>query len=59
MNKTLGMLLKGISLAMGIALIIVSILGTVSSNTGFAIVGVGIFAIALESFLKYTYGLHK
>ena len=59
MNKNFGLLLKGLALAMGLALIVMAILGSASSRTGGLLAGIGIFAIALESFLKYAYGVHK
>lgn len=59
MNKIYGLLLKGVALAMGFALIITEMYGAIYSRVGFTMAGIGIFAIALESFLKYTYGLHK
>ena len=59
MSRTYGMILRILALAIGIALIIIPISGSISNKTGFILAGIGIFAIAFESFLKYTYGLHK
>jgi hypothetical protein len=52
-------MLYGIALAMAITLIVLSMLGAITIKNGFLMSGIGIFAIALEYFLKYTYGLHK
>jgi hypothetical protein len=59
MRKKFGIVLKAIALAMGIVLIVIPTIGTISYRTGFILAGIGIFSIAFESFLKYTYGLHK
>jgi hypothetical protein len=59
MNKTYGLVLKVTALVIGVLLMILSIIGNTSDAVLFALSGVGIFAIALESLLKYTYGLHK
>jgi hypothetical protein len=52
MNKTIGLVLRAIALAMSIAVIVLGIIGSLSSDTGLTLIGIGLFALALESFLK-------
>ena len=57
--KMFGILLKLVALVLGCVLVVLAIGGPLSNELGFALAGSGIVAIALESLIKYTYGLHK
>ena len=59
MRKIFGMFLKVLALVLGILLIVLPRIGSISNQTGFILAGIGIFAVAFESIFKYTYGLHK
>ncbi len=45
---------KGIALAMGVAAIVLNILGTVQSPTDFTILAIGLTALALAMLVKKT-----
>ncbi len=48
MNKKLiSTILYGIAVAMGIAAIVLNILGTLTTATGFTLVGIGLAAVAI------------
>lgn len=55
MNQRIGattaMILKAIALAMAVAVVVLNILGEVSVDTSIALLGVGLLAIALASFI--------
>ena len=44
--------LKGIALAMGVAVIVLNILGSLSPNTAASLLGIGLTALALNSLQK-------
>jgi len=48
----MAMILKAIVLAMAVAVIVLSILGTAPVETHITLLGIGLFAIALASFLE-------
>ena len=45
-------ILKAIVLAMGVAVVVLSILGIATVETHITLLGIGLFAIALASFLE-------
>ncbi len=51
MNKNLGLILKVVAFAMGIALVVMALTGSIASNTGFAMAGIGLLALALDSLM--------
>ncbi len=52
MNKVTDTAFKGIAVAMGIAVIVLSILGTLSAATGNMLLGIGLAALAINSLKK-------
>jgi hypothetical protein len=52
MNKNFLLVLKAVALAMGIAVIVLSILHTGSMETLVSLLGFGLFALALAAFYK-------
>ena len=48
MNKTFSLILRGLALAMGVALIVLAILGNLDVKNGFILTGVGLFALAVD-----------
>jgi len=52
MNKNFLLVLKAIALAMGVAVIVLSILHVGSLETDISLLGFGLFALALTSFYK-------
>ncbi len=43
----LSLVLKGVALAMGVAVVVLSILGTTSANNAVSLLGIGLFCLAL------------
>jgi hypothetical protein len=53
MNKNLvPNILKGIAFAMGVAVVVMNMLGTLSSMTAFNLLGLGLVALAIAAFQK-------
>jgi len=53
MNKNIvSTSLKGIAVAMGVAVIVLNILGTVNANTAITLLSIGLTALAIESLQK-------
>jgi len=52
MNKNVILVLKAVALAMGVAVIVLSILHTATLETTVSLLGFGLFAVALASFYK-------
>jgi hypothetical protein len=52
MNKTLSIILKGIAVAMGIAVVVLNILGNLATNTGFSLLGIGLAVLAIAALQK-------
>ena len=53
MNKNLfETICKAVALGMGVAVIVLNILGTLSVNTGFLLLGIGLTALALSGLEK-------
>jgi hypothetical protein len=53
MNKNIvSTSLKGIAVAMGVAVIVLNILGTVTVNTAITLLSIGLTALAIESLQK-------
>lgn len=50
MKKITTIALKGIALAMGVAIIVLSTLKTLDLNSGVSMLGIGLAALALASF---------
>lgn len=50
MKKITTIALKGIALAMGVAIIVLSTLKTLDLNSGVSMLGIGLVALALASF---------
>ena len=46
------LILNGVSLAMGVAVVVLSILGELKNDAGFAMLGIGLFALALSALQK-------
>ena len=46
------LILKGVALAMGVAAVVLSILGTGSANTLITLLGIGLFCLALWALQK-------
>lgn len=53
MNKNIiSIALKGVALAMGVAVIVINILGSLTANTAINLLGIGLVALALEALQK-------
>jgi hypothetical protein len=52
MNKNFVLVLKAVALAMGVAVIVLSILNAATLETTVSLLGFGLFALALASFYK-------
>ncbi len=54
MNKKelVKLILTGVSLAMGVAVVVLSILGELKSESGITMLGIGLFCLALSSLQK-------
>ncbi len=53
MNKNIvSTALKGIALALGVAVIVLNILGTLTTDTALTLLGIGLTALAIESLQK-------
>jgi hypothetical protein len=48
-QPTLSLVLKAISLAMAVATVVLQILGTTGVETGILLLGLGLFALALDA----------
>jgi hypothetical protein len=51
-QQVFSLILKGIALAMGIAVVVLSILGTASANTLITLLGIGLFCLGLWALQK-------
>ena len=51
-NYLMDLILKAIPLAMGIAVVVTSVLGELSTQSGFTMLGIGLFCIGLYSLKK-------
>ncbi len=53
MNKNLvPIILKGIAVAMGVAVVVMNMLGSLSNGTAFNLLGLGLLALAIAAFQK-------
>jgi len=52
MNKVMNIVFKGIAVAMGIAVVVMSILGTLDASNGIMLLGVGLTALAIDALQK-------
>ena len=53
MNKNIvSIALKGIAVAMGVAVIVLNILGTLNANTAVTLLGIGLAALAIAALQK-------
>lgn len=53
MNKNLlDTVFKGVAVAMGVAVIVLNLLGTLTADTGFTLLGLGLTALALAGLQK-------
>ncbi len=52
MNKIIDITFKGIAVAMGIAVIVMSALGTLTAATGNTLLGIGLAALAISALKK-------
>ena len=43
------LVLRAVSLAMGVAVVVLNILGTADTNTSSTLLGIGLFALALDA----------
>ena len=50
--RILSIALKGVALAMGIAVVVLNSLGTLAISSALTILGLGLFCLALESLQK-------
>ncbi len=48
-SKTLNIVLKAIAVAMGVAVVVLQTLGTATPSTLITLLGIGLFALALEA----------
>ena len=51
-SPLINLILKGIALAMGIAVVVLSILGEIDTNSGFCMLGIGLACLAVISLAK-------
>lgn len=51
-KRIMSIALKAIALAMGVAVIVLSILGTLTAEAAFPLLGIGLAALALEALQK-------
>ncbi len=51
MNKTYSSFLRGLALAMGVALIVLAIISNLDVRIGFILTGVGLLALAMDRFV--------
>ena len=51
-KKLLSTILKGLAVAMGIAVIVLNILGQLETKNGLTLLGVGLAALAIAAFQK-------
>ena len=53
MNKNIvSLALKGIALAMGVAVVVLNILGSMTADTAFSLLGIGLCALAIAALQK-------
>lgn len=52
MKNIVSVVLKAVGLAMGVVVIVLSILGTLTSETGFILLGIGMAALGLATLQK-------
>lgn len=45
----ISLVLKAVALAMGVAVVVLGILGTVTAETSILLLGIGLFSLALEA----------
>lgn len=50
MNETINTIFKAVAVAMGVAVIVLSILNTLSPSTGMLLLGLGVTALGVASF---------
>ena len=51
-SNLVGIVLKGIAVAMGIAVVVLSILGTLQTGTAITLLSIGLITLAIASFRK-------
>ncbi len=51
-NKVIDTAFKGVAVAMGIAVVILSVLGTLTAATGNVLLGIGLSALAINALKK-------
>ncbi len=52
MNKAMNVVFKGIAVAMGIAVVVMGILGTMTAATADTLLGIGLSALAIDALRK-------
>ncbi len=52
MNKTSGLVFTAVAFALGVAVIVMGISNSLSANSGFVMLGIGLVALALRSFME-------
>ncbi len=52
MNKAMNVVFKGIAVAMGIAVVVMSIIGTMTAGTADLLLGLGLSALAIDALRK-------
>ena len=52
MKNIVSVVLKAVGLAMGVVVVVLSILGTLTPETGFTLLGIGMAALGLDALQK-------
>jgi hypothetical protein len=52
MEKAMNVIFKGIAVAMGVAVVVLSIMGSMSAETGILLLGIGLSALAIDALQK-------
>jgi hypothetical protein len=52
MNNTVRTILSAVAIGMGVAVIVLNILGTLTANTAITLLSIGLTALAIESLQK-------
>lgn len=55
-SEIISLVLRAVALAMGVAVVVLGILGAVQAETSIALLGIGLFALALDALDRGTDG---
>ena len=53
-RSIINLVLRGVGLAMGVAVVVLSILGAAEANTSIILLGIGLFALGLDALNRGT-----